>query len=242
MNRDFFHPIVIKELRQGLKSRFFLFSLCMLQLAMVISMFTYLVSASGTHGNTKAADLLFWGMLNLLFFQVLPIRGFQALYDEIKGNTLELLLVTRMTARNITFGKWLGLIMQTGLILSAILPYLVLRYFLGSINITHDLYKLAGILLFSMVLAAIGVGLSFLKSTWVRTCFILIGVFGNWLIGIWIYSALRIGGLIIAPSSSPSFPSATALGWTCFLSAFTIWFFLEFGSSKIAPKEPYYAR
>lgn len=51
---------------------------------------------------------------------VRPIRGLNALASEIKADTLDLLLLTRLSAWRITFGKWLSLTSQSALLVVAV--------------------------------------------------------------------------------------------------------------------------
>ena len=70
---------------------------------------------------------------------VLPLNGLGAINGEIKANTLELIFLTRLTAFRIVVGKWLAIFVQCLLFICAVLPYLVLRYFIGGINLAAEL-------------------------------------------------------------------------------------------------------
>ncbi len=243
MHGDRINPIVIKELRQGLKSRSFLLSFVGLQVAMIMSMFIYITSAVSPRGDLDGADVFFWAMLNILFLLLMPLRAFQALYEEINGKTLELLFLTRMTSWNISLGKWVALVLQALLMISAILPYFVLRYFLGSIDITLDLYMLGGILLSSMVLISIGVGLSCITSKLLRVLIFLGGAFGLWTMGVGVFAVFQIGGMIAGGrSSGPTYPTMGELLPFLIGSLLAILFFIEFGASRIAPPAENHSR
>ena len=83
-----------------------------------------------------------------------------AVGNERKANTLELIFLTRLTARRILTGKWLALVAQTVLLVCAVLPYAVLRYFLGSVDLGAELTAIALLLLGSAVLSGVAVGFS----------------------------------------------------------------------------------
>ena len=67
---------------------------------------------------------------------IIPISALNAIGSEIRGNTLELIFLTRLTALRIVVGKWFALFAQSLLLVCAVLPYLVLRYFMGGVNLT----------------------------------------------------------------------------------------------------------
>jgi len=243
MKSDHVNPIVIKELRQGLKSRSFLLSFVGLQVVMIMSMFIYITSAVNPRGDLEGADVFFWAMLNLLFLVLMPLRGFQALYEEITGKTLELLFLTRMNSWKISFGKWIALVIQALLMVCAILPYFVLRYFLGSIDITRNLFMLGGTLLASLVLMAVGVGLSCITSRLLRVLVFLGGALGLWVMGVGAFAFFRFGAMVSGPRTGaapyPEFWTVMAVLTGAILA---MAFFIEYGASRIAPPAENHAR
>ena len=88
------------------------------------------------------------------------MRGINALSSEITGNTIEMMVLTRLSAWRIVFGKWIAIVSQTALILVTIIPYLILRYFFGGMILAGELVFLALMFLTSMSLTAVMVGLS----------------------------------------------------------------------------------
>ncbi len=233
MNSDQLNPMVIKELRQGLKSKSFLVTFLGLQAAMVLSMFIYLSTAStksGT-GSMEFADGFFWFMLGLMLLVFMPLRAFGALNEEIKGNTLEMLFLTRMNAWNISFGKWCALVIQIFLLVSAVLPYLVLRYFLGSIDIAGNLEQLFYQLMASMLFVSVGVGLSAWTSKIMRGLIIVGSLLSLYMVPFFLLS-LSMGG-----GGRGGF---SLFGWVEFLvgilmAGVLMMLFVEYGASQIAP-------
>lgn len=231
MNSDRLNPMVIKELRQGLKSRSFLASFLGLQVAMVISMFVYLVSANSKGADLSGADGLFWFMLGLILLLFMPLRSFQALNGEIRGNTLEMLFLTRMNAWKITFGKWCALVIQLLLMVTAILPYFVLRYFLGSIDIAGNLKALFYIIIVAMLFTSVGVGLSGWNSKFLRGL-IIVGV-------LLLFNVVPV--MLVGVSAG--FGTGTTfgtIGWPeimvgLIVAGILMMFCVEYGASQIAP-------
>ncbi|MDF3130066.1 hypothetical protein P0Y35_12735 [Kiritimatiellaeota bacterium B1221] len=234
MNSDSLNPMVIKELRQGLKSKSFLATFLGLQAAMVLSMFIYLSSASTNSGmgSMDFADGFFWFMLGLMLLVFMPLRAFGALNEEIKGNTLEMLFLTRMDAWKISFGKWCALVIQIFLLVSAVLPYLVLRYFLGAIDIAGNLEQLFYQIMASMLFVSVGVGLSAWTSRIMRGLIIIGALLSLYMVPFFLLSVSMSGG-----GSRGSF---ALFGWVEVLvgmgvAGILMMLFVEYGASQIAP-------
>ncbi|MEX2607779.1 MAG: hypothetical protein WD708_10575 [Kiritimatiellia bacterium] len=230
MNSDRINPIVIKELRQGLKSRSFIATFLGLQGAMVLSMFMYLAAVTTSNSDPQFSNGFFWFMLGLMLLVFMPLRAFQALHEEIKGNTLEMVFLTRMTAWDIALGKWMALVIQVFLLVAAVLPYLVLRYFLGSIDVAGDLRQLFYQVVLSMMFVAVGVGLSAWTSKVLRGLIIIGAIFSLYTI------PLMLFGLSQSPTGSP----LAMFGWIDYgvwlsVCGLVMLFFVEYGASQIAP-------
>jgi ABC-type transport system involved in multi-copper enzyme maturation permease subunit len=153
---DWMSPMVVKELRQGLRSRSFV-SAYLLMHALLVSVLLIATSNPGEQGATSG---FLWAMVGIPLLVVFPFRGFGAVGEEFKANTLELLHLTRLNAFRIVAGKWLALVLQATLMICTVLPYLVLRYFLGGVNLLTDLQALAWLLFASICVSAATVGVS----------------------------------------------------------------------------------
>lgn len=161
---DWLSPIVVKELRQGLKSRAFVAIATVLQGGMA---FIFVLAAlSGMQPGGGGVDTLsgfFWFMLWLPLVLFMPGRALQSVVEETKLQTLELVQMTRLRSLRIVFGKWLALAVQSLLLVLAILPYFVLRYFFGGVNLAGDLLSMVSLLGLSLILTAAGLAASTLK-------------------------------------------------------------------------------
>lgn len=154
---DWLSPILVKEMRQGLRSRIFVTAFLLMQGLMIFCVILGLATADDSF---DASSGFFWTMIGIPLLLLMPARGFGVLGGEIKGNTLELIFLTRLSAWRIVAGKWAAILAQTLLLACSVLPYTVLRYFLGGINLLDDLQVLAVLLVISAILTAIAVGLS----------------------------------------------------------------------------------
>ncbi len=156
---DWLSPIIVKELRQGLRSRGFVSLLSILQAAMVLCVFVTVESASNSVGS-QASTAFFWMLAGGALLVGLPLAAVMSLSSEIKANTLELLSLTPLSAWRIAAGKWSALFLQGVLLTTTLLPYVVLRYFVGGLDLLREVSLLLLMLAGSGILLAVGVGLS----------------------------------------------------------------------------------
>lgn len=233
---DWLSPMLVKELRQGIRSRVFMAAFYLTQVLMILSVVFNLTAVSeGDAAGQMVSFLngLFWFMIGVPLLFLMPIRGFGSLYGEIKAGTLELVFLTRLSALRIAAGKWTALMVQTLLLVAAVLPYVLLRYFLGSVNVVQDLQSLLILLLASGMLTAATIAISPYESKILRALFSIGMVFGFifllfGLIGV-------IAGDAIRGSTGASFaPWIFYLGLVLFAPAF-IFLGLEIAASHIAP-------
>ncbi|MFK5923414.1 MAG: hypothetical protein QM496_14650 [Verrucomicrobiota bacterium] len=221
-----FSPMLVKELRQGLRTNIFTTSFILLQGFMV---FTVFIGAAST-GSANAASGFFWTFLMVTLLVAMPIRGFNALAAEKQNNSLDLLQLTRLSAWRITFGKWAALMSQTTLLVISILPYLVMRYFFGGIDLIEEFLILFFTFFASALFTALTVGFSsfpvllrgFIVAATGFICFYAITIFsfsptyrtfgsGRTDPNFW----WQIGGIVIA-------------------GTYIIYFLLDFGAGQIA--------
>ncbi len=158
--------MLVKELRQGLRAKGFVATFLIFHLvAVVVFWWTLEInSASGLRETFNWLNGVFWGLLNLMLLLVVPLRGLGGLRQEIEQRTLDLLMLTRMTAWRIVLGKWIALVAQAALFLAALLPYGVVRYFFGSVDLQDDLRQAAGMFGVSITIAAAALWVSALPK------------------------------------------------------------------------------
>ncbi len=225
---DWISPMLVKELRQGMRSRVFLLSFLVLQLAMIfLAAIGLWMPPDG--GSTQTLSVFFWLIIGAPLLLIMPLSGFNAIAGEKKENTLEPIFLSRLGARRIIAGKWLAIVAQTTLLVSAILPYAVLRYYLGGVDLAENLRVLGWLLLGSTVLTGATVGLSTGTSRVARAFipvmfFIVFQVFAD-------SAGLRAFGLFGSGSSGPS----ETLPGILILSALFLMYMLEVGAGRIAP-------
>lgn len=227
---DRLSPMLVKELRQGLRTRAFTSVFILLQ---VLLMFSTFVASSTTHGNEVLQGLYLF-VLFVTLFLIQPLRGVNAVHQEAKLNTLELILLTRLDAFRIVSGKWASIVSQSALFTIAVLPYVVLRYFLGGVDLIQDLVFLITSLFFSAGLTALTVGFSAFQAVLLRAM-LFVGA------GFAALTLTNVAGFMMF--SSGSFfglgLSGQALTFTIvamvLTGAFFIYYLLDMGAARIAP-------
>lgn len=162
--------MLVKELRQGLRARGFVGSFMGFQTVMIIAFFYAAVLPGGEAFD--AANGMFWSLFGVLLLGVTPLRALAGLGSEIEGRSVDLLVLTRLNASRIVVGKWVSLMAQAALLAAALLPYGVLRYYLGSVDLVSDLSTMAGLFGGCALLTAIALWV----SSWPKGLRLLVGV------------------------------------------------------------------
>ena len=232
---DWLSPMLVKELRQGMRSKIFMAAFYLTQILMIVAVIFNLAasSADSSNGLPEFIGGLFWLMISIPLIFVMPIRGFGSLHGEIKGGTMELVFLTRLTAWRIAAGKWTALMVQTLLLVCSVLPYVLLRYFLGGVNVIDDLQTLLFLLIACGALTAMTIAISPYDSKLLRALFIMGMIVGfQFLMGIilaWVVSG-RLAGGMGGPVNTWQIYGAIVL----YVPAFII-LALEIAASRIAP-------
>jgi ABC-type transport system involved in multi-copper enzyme maturation permease subunit len=157
---DLLSPILIKEVRQGVRGQVFSGSCLLLQVLMLVVMAAALAEQGRTRGSAELVMIWFWMTLGVPVALIQPLSGIAAVSGEKALRTLEPMLLTRLSARRIVRGKWTALAVQNLLLVIAAFPYFLLRYFLGGVDLASEMLWMLGLCLFAGLLTALNVGLS----------------------------------------------------------------------------------
>lgn len=140
------NPIVVKELRQGLRTRIFWVCFGLMLLAcFLISLVAYGVTLDST-GGVRAGQGFFFGYfvcLALVQFFILPYSAYRSLAREREEETWILLSLTGIGSRRILRGKVGSFLVQSLLYASAVLPFLLFSYYLNGIDLPTILTVIA---------------------------------------------------------------------------------------------------
>ncbi|MGB0991505.1 MAG: hypothetical protein ACPG32_03450 [Akkermansiaceae bacterium] len=233
---DKVNPMVVKELRQGLRGVSFVILFIAIQAALALILLTTAAAASYENaGNLISRIIFFFFSVAVLVIQ--PLRGIPALSSEIKGNTIDLLCLTRLSAWRIAFGKWVSIISQSALILTAIIPYLILRYFFGDMQLFAEILMMFTVFLISCAFTAFTVGMSGTNSIVLR---VLVPLAGAVLVFGMIWGGLVEEGRHIYPEFVQMFGLYETSDKLVYLGfavgcIYTTWMLLDLGTSMIAP-------
>ena len=156
---DRLSPMLVKELRQGLRTRSFVAVFLVLQALLGIILLSASAAATSDYAGSSISNTIF-SFFAIAVLIIQPLRGIASLSSEVKGNTIDMMVLTRLSAWRIVTGKWSAIVSQSALILVTIIPYLIFRYFFGGMNLLGEIVLLALIFWTSTVLTAATVGLS----------------------------------------------------------------------------------
>lgn len=229
---DKLSPMLVKELRQGMRARSFTMLFLVFQCLLALILLTAGASFESDGAGAAASGIIFT-MFSIAVLFIQPMRGVNALSSEITGNTIEMMVLTRLSASRIVFGKWIAIVSQSALILTTIVPYLILRYFFGGMVLIGELVFLALIFLTSMALTAVMVGFSATTARLAR----VLPVVGVAILAQVVPSYLFRGrfGLGMSYFSLSDWESIIGIGCYLVFIAYIGWCALSHGTSAIAP-------
>lgn len=230
---DRFSPMLVKELRQGLRAKTFVIVFLVLQGILALILLT--ASAAGNPDRVgQFVSSIIFVFFSLAVLVIQPLRGVAALSSEIRGNTIDLMVLTRLSAMRIVLGKWVAIVGQSALLLSTIIPYLILRYYFGGMQLFAELLLVLLIFLFSAALTAVTVGISASRSILLRG---LWPIFGATTLTIGIFNLGFDNELryFIEELADPSQQTIGALVGMLVVAAHAAYCALSLGASLIAP-------
>jgi hypothetical protein len=164
--RDFsdrLSPMLVKELRHGLRTKTFIALLTVFQVLMMM-----VVSAGIAGGDNQAVSNFFWSINLFALLLALPVRGFGLLAGEAKEGTMDMLTLTSISSFRIVYGKWLAMFSQSLLLACSLLPYMVARYYIGGVEIVQESLALTVAVLGSAVASAAFIAFSSQRSIVLR--------------------------------------------------------------------------
>jgi len=236
---DRLSPMLVKELRQGLRTKAFIGVFLALQIILgVILLGAVSVSSSDQAGDTISNIIFIFFSIAVMVIQ--PMRGMGALSTEIKDNTIDMMVLTRLSAWRIVAGKWSAIVSQSALILVTIIPYLILRYFFGGMNLIGEVVMLFLIFITSAALTAITVGLSASTSVILRSILPLIGIpLGTYTLffAVFAYRGIMGGGGGSFVDFCSLETADSRIGVSLYIAAciYYSFFMISIGTSLIAP-------
>ncbi len=203
---DFFNPILVKELRQGLRSRAYVLILLLSQL--VAAFFNLLCALADQSWRSAEQSGVIGTGIFAIFVVALPLLSLNAVGGEITGDTLGLVRLSSLDGWRVLYGKWCARVAETLLLAVGLLPHFLLRFFLGGTEIGGDLSFLAVCLLASVVFTAAALACS-VQRNWILRLILLAGIvagvlFSNWLIFVMQAMGMAGGSTYLLSSLKPA--------------------------------------
>lgn len=228
---DHLGPMVVKELRHGLRTRFFTMALIAFHWLLLMLMAGTLIGISA-----QRVTEVFWFIAIVTLLGLLPLRGFATLSAESENGTLDMLTLASMSSFRIVWGKWVALVSQSLLVAVSLLPYLVARYQFGGVEIVRESLALALLVLGSAIATAALVGFSSQPAA--LRFFLAVGVGAALFpLGLFTYFIAfeSVGDNMLREFLGLTFweQGAFIAGYSA-LAAYAVFFFLSLGASRIA--------
>jgi hypothetical protein len=135
---DRINPIVIKELRQAVQSRFVIAALLTLLSVQLIAIGIYILASGASVFGFDAGRqsfLMLFGILQVVAIVFVPLYTGARLAAERSDTNVDLLFITTIKPRSVIAGKMFAAITLTALIYSAGMPFMALTYFLRGIDL-----------------------------------------------------------------------------------------------------------
>ncbi len=130
------NPIIVKEVRQGLRTRtFWIFFGLMLLSCLVISLVAFAANDGAGHESGQATFIAFFVCLAAVQFFVIPYTAYRSMSREREDETWVLLTLTGLGPRRILAGKIGSFVLQGLLYASAAAPFLLFSYYLNGIDL-----------------------------------------------------------------------------------------------------------
>ena len=135
--------ILVKETRQALKSRQFIWTYIVLLLC--VGVWTILGLTANRHDYDAGSELLtgFWAILGFPLGLIIPFSAYRSLAREFEDGTIQLISITTMKPYQIVIGKFGSAILQMLIYLSVLAPCISFTYLLRGISMETILVGLS---------------------------------------------------------------------------------------------------
>lgn len=230
---DRFSPVVVKELRQGLRTHLFTAAMVLFHGFVVLLLGSVLMEAP-----IQDVTRIFWGAAGVMLLVLQPLRAFNALHSEASSGTLDMLTLTSISVFRILYGKWLALFSQSLLVAGSLLPYMVARYQFGGVEIVREAVALVVLVLGSGVVTAAVLAFSSQPSVLLRLaltagigfCAFPLGYFIHFLV-----TSAEADQMLRRFGELEMWQRWGIVAGVLALCFYTMWYFLALGASRIAP-------
>jgi len=170
--------MVLKELRQGLRRGVFLIPFMMIHLFAIVALYLefYMEYEQGANPFTGVMQIglffensPFWWVAGGICMILMPMGGIVLMGQEMDEGNYELLQMTELSRWQVVLGKFLSIWSISILTFSSLLPYLIVRYFVGGMEVWRNTALAFSVVFVSAILAAGAIGASSFKNPFAKT-------------------------------------------------------------------------
>jgi ABC-type transport system involved in multi-copper enzyme maturation permease subunit len=235
------NPIVVKEVRQGLRTRvFWIFFGLMLLACVCISLVAWATASDVGYDAGKGFFIAFFVALGVVQFFIIPYTAYRSMAREREDDTWVLLTLTGLGPRRILRGKLSSFIVQGMLYGSAAGPFLLFCYYLNGIDLPTILLCVAVGAAWQLFLTSVSVCTATLAEARISRAllhFVLLGA-------LLLFFSWGIGGVVAVVENARQMISddafwvgAACVLWT--LVSYAVLLFEAAAARLSLPTEPY---
>ncbi|BCX46573.1 ABC transporter, permease [Haloferula helveola] len=194
---DRFGSMLVKEMRQNMRRGSFVIPfLAVHALAVAAVIVEFQTGATDRYSDLVGMLNLgllgtsgpLWIAISLVCALIMPLGGLVLMGQELEEGNHELLLLTKLSRWKVVRGKFFSLWSLCVLTLFSLLPYVIVRYQIGGVELVRDLACTLTVLALSAVVCAGAIGASSFRGLGARMATMLL----------FLGSALASGGTAIA--------------------------------------------
>ena len=187
------NPIVVRELRQAVRSKMVSIALLLLLLGQMIVLLAGSGGGEVSRGRPAGREifLVIWYILSFVVIVLIPLYAHARLASERSEDNVDLMFITRLGPVSIVWGKFCSTMLLVLLAYGATAPYMMFAYMLRGL----DLLLVSILMVFGLLLSLAGVTGSLLLASFSAPRSLRLLIFfgtGGGLIGL--YSLLVLGG------------------------------------------------
>lgn len=165
---DWVNPMLVKELRQGLRSKAFIGIFLGLQIILCFGFLTIMGESNNQMWGASSVGGFIFRLFSIFVVLVQPIRGVTSLSSEIKDGHMELVSLTHLRSWRVVWSKWNSIMLQSLLIFCSLLPFIFVRYFFGGMDVLAEFMRYILAIGTSGVLVAMMISISACKFMFLR--------------------------------------------------------------------------
>ena len=194
---DRFGAMTVKELRQGLRRGMFVIPFVVIQALAVLAMVVEFNMGDVEEFNKMTGVLNpglffssgpFWFVTGMVCIIIMPLGGLALMGQELEEGNHELLLMTPLTRWKVVRGKFLAMWGLCLVTFFSLLPYMIVRYFIGGIDAWRNIVMALTVVTASGILSAGAIGASSFLTNLGRICMMalfLVSMILSWLAPMW---------------------------------------------------------